>query len=297
MSPYILIIGCALIFTGQTISFKLFSAGYRRGHASHFLNNIFFLGLVVLICGAINGFSAPENPDTYIYATMFGVFWILSILFLVQAMAMGPTGMVMLFFSFGIIIPVIADLVILGTLIKIFQIVGIVLLFVSFYLGNKPAAGEKKGISLRFIALCIGAFLFNGSVMATAKLHQGAMPGVDVQVFVLLGFTVGTIASAILFVYFHLKESKTEKLSYMYMFKAPMYYVSAIGSGVSTAFGNILMLAAASLVPAAIQFPLMNGGTSIITAFLSIFLFKEKFTKKTAIVFIVGIAALIIINL
>jgi drug/metabolite transporter (DMT)-like permease len=205
--------------------------------------------------------------------------------------------LVLLFFSFGIIVPIIVDLTILGTLINIYQIVGIALLFISFYLGNRPDSGEKKGISLKFIVFCIIGFLFNGSVMATAKLHQGAMPGIDVQVFVTFGFTVSVITSAILFVFFHIKESKKEKISYSYMFKAPKYYVSVFGSAVTTAFGNILMLVIAGLVPAAIQFPLMNGGTCLITAILSIFFFKEKFTKKTAIVFIVGIAALAIINL
>jgi drug/metabolite transporter (DMT)-like permease len=253
--------------------------------------------MVTLICAAINGPARAENPETYIYAVFFGVFWVIAILFLVLNMSMGPTGLVLLFFSFGIIIPIIVDLTILRSVINIFQIVGIALLFISFYLGNRPDPGEKKGISLKFIVFCIIGFVFNGSVMATAKLHQGVMPGVDVEVFLTFGFAISVLTSLILFVFFHIKESKNERISYTYMFKSPKYYLSAFGSAVTTAIGNILMLVIAGQVPAAIQFPLMNGGTSLLTAVLSIFIFKEKFTKKTAIVFIVGIAALAIINL
>jgi len=139
--------------------------------------------------------------------------------------------------------------------------------------------------------------ILNGAVMAIAKLHQGVMPGTDVHIFAVFSFSVGTLTSAVLFIIFHIRQARKEKVSYGYMLKTPKYYVSAIGSGVTTAFGNILMLTIAGLVPAAVQFPLMNGGTSLITAVLSVFIFKEKFTKKTAIVFVFGIAALVIINL
>jgi drug/metabolite transporter (DMT)-like permease len=297
MNPYFLIITCAFVFAGQAIFFKMFSARYRRGFASHFLNNILFLGLVAIIAGCVNGWAGAGNPQTYIYTTFFGVFLTLAFLFFVLAMGMGPTGLVTLFFSFGIVLPIIADLTLLGTLINVFQIIGLALLFISFYIGNRPSGGEKKNISLRFIAVCICSLVFNGLAMATAKLHQGALPGVDVHAFVLYSFITGTLLSVLLFIFFHIRESKKEKLSYMYMFKSPGYYLSFLGSGTTTAVGNIFMITAASLVPAAIQFPLMNGGTAIITAILSIFIYKEKLTKKMALVFVIGIAALTIINL
>ena len=299
MNPYLLIILCIFIFAGQAIFFKMFSAGYRKGFASQFLNNIFFIGLVVLILIAVVGLPVAENPATYIYSLVFGVVWVVAILFFTLGMSMGPTGMVMLFFNFGIIIPIIADLTILGTQARLFQIVGLVLLFVSFYIGNRPLDGEKKNISFRFIAVCITSLVFNGLIMATAKLHQGAMPGIDVEAFVIYGFIVSVIVSVICFVFCHIKQSRKEKekISYLYMFKSPKYYLSVVGSSTTTALGNIWMLVIASQVPAAIQFPLMNGGASIVTAILSIMLFKEKFTKRMAVVFIIGIAALIVVNL
>ena len=297
MNPYFLIISCAFLFAGQAVFFKIFSSGYFRGLNTYFLNNIFFLGTVVIVCALVNGPAGAVNPETYIYAAIFGVLFVFTILFFITAMTMGPTGLVTLFFSFGIIIPIIVDLTYLGTLINIFQIVGLVLLFTSFYIGNRPAREEKKGISVRFITVCIASMILNGAVMAIAKLHQGVMPGTDVHIFAVFSFSVGTLTSAVLFIIFHIRQARKEKVSYGYMLKTPKYYVSAIGSGVTTAFGNILMLTIAGLVPAAVQFPLMNGGTSLITAVLSVFIFKEKFTKKTAIVFVFGIAALVIINL
>jgi drug/metabolite transporter (DMT)-like permease len=297
MNPYYLIAICALIFTGQTIFFKIFSAGYRRGHSTHFLNNIVFIGIVVLFYITIYGFKGAVNPETYIYTIFYGIFFVMAMFFLVLAMQMGPTGLVFLFFTFGIIIPIIADLTLLGTLINIFQIAGLVLLFISFYIGNRPDKSENKRISLRFIVICISSLVMNGGIMATAKLHQGAMPGVDIDAFVLYGFIVCLLLSVGLFLFFYIRESKKEKLSYVYMFKSPKYYLSAFGSGITTALGNILMVTLAGLVPAAIQFPLLYGGTTILTTILSIFIFKEKLTKKMVVVIIIGIAALAIINL
>jgi len=297
MNPYFIIIMAAVVLAVQAIFFKVFSLEYRRGLASHFLNNIFFIGVVVLVLLAINGFLVPVNPATYIYAAVFGVLWVSAMIFYVRAMGLGPTGLVTLFFSFGIIIPIITDVAALGAVLTVFQVVGLVLLLVSFYIGNRPLGDEKKSISPKFIAACIGSFLFNGLIMADVKLHQGAMPGIDVQAFVLYGFAAAVAVSIILFIIFHIKQSRSEKMSYGYMFKSPKYYVTVAGSGVTTAVGNLLMLYAASLVPAATQFPIMNGVTSITSAILSIFIFKEKLTKRMAIVFIVGIAALVIINI
>jgi drug/metabolite transporter (DMT)-like permease len=255
------------------------------------------MGVVVLICAAISGVHRAENPETYIYSSIFGVVFVIAIFFFMQAMTMGPTGLVTLFFSFGIIMPIIADLTVLGTQIRLSQIVGLVLLFLSFYIGNRPAKGEEKGISRRFIVVCIFSFVINGMIMTTAKLHQGTMPGVDTQSFVLYGFSAAVLISLICFIFFNIRESKKEKPSYGYMFSSPKYYLSVAGSGGTTAIGNLLMLIVAGQVPAAIQFPVMTGGCSIITAILSIYIFKEGLTKKTALVFIIGITALIIINL
>ena len=285
---------------GQAIFFKIFSTEYRRGFASHFLNNILFLSVVVLIFLAMNGVSLAENPETYIYSSIFGVVWVITMFFYIKAMGMGPTGLVTLFFSFGIILPIIVDMTVLNTMINVFQIIGLVLLFLSFYIGNRPLGEEKKSISPQFLATCVVSFVFNGLIMSTVKLHQGAMPGTDVQAFVFYGFTVAVIFSALCFAIFHikqLKQSKNEKISYGYMFKSPKYYISVVGGGATTAIGNLMMLLIASQVPAAIQFPLMNGGSSIVAAILSIFFFKERFSKRMALVFVVCIAALVIINL
>jgi drug/metabolite transporter (DMT)-like permease len=297
MNPYLLIAVCAFIFAGQAVFFKMFAVGYRRGLASHFLNNIFFLSVVVFIFVITNGLHLAENPDTYIYASIFGVVWVMAMVFYIKAMSMGPTGLVALFFAFGIVIPIIVDLTVLGTLVTIFQIVGLALLFVSFYIGNKPPKGEMKSISPQFIITCIISFLINGLIMATVKLHQGAMPGIDVEVFVLYGFAVSVLTSVCCFILFHTRESRQEKISYGYMFKSPKYYLSVAGGGATTAFGNILMVFIAGQVPAAIQFPLMNGGTSIIAAIISIFVFQEKLSKRMAAVFAIGIAAMAIINI
>ena len=297
MNPYIIIVASSVILAGQAIFFKMFSLEYRRGLASHFLNNIVFIGIVVLVLLAINGPMTAVNPATYLYASLFGVLWVITMFFYIKAMGMGPTGLVTLFFSFGIIIPIITDLAVLGTLINIFQIIGLALLLVSFYIGNRPLGDDRKNISPQFILICMVSFLLNGVIMSLVKLHQGAMPGTDVQAFVLYGFSASVAASVVCFLFFHIKESKAEKPSYGYMFTSPKYYLSAVGGGATTAVGNLLMLMAASLVPAAIQFPIMSGGTSIVSAILSIFIFKEKLTKKMALVLLIGIAALGIINL
>ena len=330
MNQYFLIIICAIVLAWQAIFFKMFSTEYRRGFASHFLNNVFFLGIVVLFLLAINGFSLAENPETYIYSSVFGVVWVITMFFYIKAMGMGPTGLVTLFFSFGIVLPIIVDMTVLNTMITVFQVVGLALLFLSFYIGNRPLGDEKKNISPQFIATCTASFVFNGLIMATVKLHQGAMPGTDTRVFVLYGFTVAVLVSAICFAFFHIKQLRqagqsgqsvqsvqagqsgqpvqagqsgqpgqpeNEKVSYLYMFKSPRYYITVAGGSVTTAIGNMMMLLIASQVPAAIQFPLMNGGSSLVAAILSIFIFKERLSKRMALVFIVGIAALAIINL
>ena len=298
MNPYVLIIICAFTLAGQAICFKIFSSEYRRGPASHFLHNIFFLSLVVIVLILIEGGLRPaENPATYIYSLLFGIFWVISIMFFTLGMGMGPTGIVTLFFTFGLIVPIIVDLTVLGTPIRLFQVVGLILLLLSFYLGNRPLAGEDKTMSIRFIIVCVLSFVFNGLIMATAKLHQGTMPGIDVDAFLIYGFILTVLISLVCFVFFHIKQTRKEKISYSYMFKSPKYYIVVAGSSLTTALGNLLMVIIAGLVPAAIQFPLVSGGTTIITAVLSILLFQEKLTKRMAIVFIIGIAALAIINL
>ena len=272
--PYLLILVSIVIFTFQTISFKEFNKKYMKNLGSYFLFNFCYFTISVLMLFMLGGFNSLQ-PYTLWLGISFGILFVGTILVYMKAMEIGPLSYTTLFFAFGLLVPIVFGLFFWDESISLWQFIGLLLLLVTFYLGNDSSGNEEQKWSGKWLTFCVLAFISNGTLMVMSKGHQILLPEKELNEFLIIGFGTSAIFSLILFIwkYFWGKEGIKH-------FKSlPLGGVIVI-AGVSTAIGNWLVLYLATKIPSVVQFPSVNGGIVLLSTLVSSVLYKEKLSKK-----------------
>lgn len=284
---YLAILIAVLLFGGQTVSFKLFNQNYMKNLASYFLFNFLYFGIVVLIFLLPNGVPKVIDQYTLIFGVSFGVLFVFTIFCYMKAMETGPMSYSSLFFSFALLVPIVFGAFLWNEKISMTQLFGLALLLVTFYMCSGSSGNKHQGISLKWIVFCAFAFLGNGILMTLTKEHQIVLPGQQVVEFLVMGFGTAALLSFVLFIFSYLRKQRVAHLR-----KLPFVFI-VLGAGITTAFGNQLVLYLNSRVPGIIQFPLTNGGIVILSAIASSLFFGENLSTKGKTGLGIGIASLI----
>lgn len=286
---YLAIFVTILLLATQTICFKMFNRTYMKNLASYFIFNFLYFSLVVLIFIIIGGIPTYLDTYTLVFGISFGMLFVFTIFSYMKAMETGPLSYSSLFFSFGLIVPVIFGTFIWHERISIIQVFSLVLLLATFYLCAGASENTKSGLNLRWIMFCFIAFVGNGVLMTLAKEHQILLPGKQVGEFLIVSFGTAALLSLILFLCSYLR-----KQSISHLLRMPFAFV-VLGAGVTTAFGNQLALYLNSHVPSILQFPTVNGGIVIFSTVASSLIFGERLTRKGKLGLGLGIAALVLL--
>lgn len=136
----------------------------------------------------------------------------------------------------------------------------------------------------------MGTMLTNGLTMLMQQMFAHYVPDGDVSAFSLFSF--GIVGIALLLLSFPLSRKQNEETPPLSK-KLLMY-----GAILSIAVFIINQLATIStvLVPPAVLFAFINGGSTIIAAVVAAVCYKEKLTVRSVTGVLVGVAALVIIK-
>jgi drug/metabolite transporter (DMT)-like permease len=265
---------------------------HMKNIASYFLFNFIYFSMVVLIVLILGGFKGLK-PHTLWFGMSFGALFVGTILCYMKAMETGPLSYSALFFSFGLVVPILYGLFFWNETISTLQLVGLLLLLITFYIGNESTGedGEKKWGG-KWLVFCILAFLGNGALMVISKGHQIIMQGQDLIEFLIISFGTAAFISLLLFLWNYLRHRQDIK-----HFKSKSLAWVIMVAGVSTAIGNWLALILTTRIPSVVQYPSINGGTVFLSTIASSVIYKEKLGRKAIIGLVVGLIALILLSL
>lgn len=286
---YLVIIVATLIFALQTVGFKVFNRTYMKNLSNYFIFNFLYFAVVILIFLLIGGIPTYFDPYTLGLGITFGVLFILSIFCYMKAMETGSMAYSSLFFSFGLIVPIIFGACFWQERISIIQLLSLGLLFVTFYLCSGASGNTKLRLNSKWVIYCFIAFIGNGALMTLAKEHQILLPGKQVSEFLIVSFGTAALLSLVLFLCFYLKKQPSSHL------RRRSFAIVVLVTGVTTAFGNLLTLYLNSRVPSVLQFPTVNGGVVILSTVISSLFFGERLTWKGKAGLGIGIVSLVLL--
>ncbi|MGN0180202.1 MAG: hypothetical protein ACI4DY_12340 [Monoglobaceae bacterium] len=245
------------------------------------------LGLLLILI-AHNGFS--YNLTTFLISAFSGLMIAASTGFSLAAMKSGTVALTSLFSTAGILVPCIAGIFLFGQPMSRGQWGGIALFFVAAYLLIESSAKMRSGFSFKTLILLIGTMLANGFTMLAQQMFTFCVPDGDVSMFSFLSFGIVGVLMFILSCIPAKGESKIQ-----YHLSSKLLVLGAV-SAVAVFIINQLATMSTALVPPAILFAFINGGSTIIAAIVAAICFHEKLTMRSVMGITIGVIALIIIK-
>jgi len=296
MEIYMEVIYIILIIIGvtaQNVSKKAYNL--RGGAGAGFT---FSAGSVLCACLFFiisGGFKFDFNPAILPYALGFALFYGMAVIFSFFAIKYGSLSLTSLITSYSLIVPAFYGILFLNEPVSILLYLGLAALMISLFLVNyKPnkkdesRKKEKGRVDPRWFLFVALAFVGNGACSTVLTVHQKTFNGqykseLMICALVMVFLTMATMA---LFT-----ERKTAPAAIK-----KGYWLMAITGGFN-GLVNLLVMICSLTMSASVMYPLISAGGIIGTALVSILFYKEKLTKMQYVGFVLGILAIVLLNI
>ncbi|MBE5752054.1 MAG: hypothetical protein E7357_06535 [Clostridiales bacterium] len=283
--PVLLIISMSACLGGNIIQ-KYYASKSANGFMPVFLCNAIsgIVSALVLLCWG--GFGSV-SVFTLLLGALFGLVVCVQGVATLLALRIGPMSFTTVIVSFSTVLTALSGALFWDEVLKPLQIVGIVLMAVSFVFAVEKESDEKSG-SWKWLLLCLLAFVCSGGVGLMQKIHQTSAHKAELNAFLITSSAVSAVFSACALALMKRKEKtpllpKNEKGSVAWVLLALIVAAGALGS-----VNHKLNLHLSGVMDSAVFFPIVNGGGLVLATITALIVFREKLTKKQWCGVIVG---------
>ena len=252
----------------------------------------FFTGMIA-VCAML--FFVAFNRDFYYapallgYSAGFALSYAAATIGAVLAMAHGSLAKSALIISCSLLIPGMYGILVLEEPTSATLWIGTPLLILALFLINyeKSAFAEKS--SLKWCIFVFLAFLGNGmcSVVQKAKQKYTAEGNNLFMIVALAMVAIIMLAAAFL-----IKEERIRIKKTIHHGVLP-----ALICGVANGLTNLLVIYLNPRIPASTLFPVISGGNVTLSFLYSVLVLREKFSPRQTVGFLLGVIAIILLNL
>ena len=227
------------------------------------------------------------NPWVLLYSLFFAIAYSVSIVGLFLAIKTGPLSLTALITSYSLLIPTFYGLIALKEPIKWTLTVGLILLFASLTLINLKKGGKEKKINGKWIIFILLAFLGNGACSVIQKMQQASFAGEYKSEFMI--FALITVFTSLAAVALFAERSKIKK--------SLSGWIWFIIWGFANGTVNLIVMILTGRMNVSVMFPVISGGEVVLTFIISRFFYKEKLTRIQDAGFVLGVLAVIMLNI
>ena len=226
------------------------------------------------------------------YGIASGAFYCIASFLTFVAFGCGSFVLTNLFLSYSLLFSVCYGLFVLNDPATPLTYIGLALMMVSVFLvrGAKKDDGndEKVKVSFKWIVCVVLSVIGSGMFGVMQKLQQVKFEKSCDNEFMIV--TLG-FSAAVLLIAGIIMNGK----DLLYILRHGGLYASA--AGVSNGATNLLNLVVNAMIPISIAAPTRSGIKIVVSFLISLFIFKEKLTKRQITGVIIGAVALILLNI
>lgn len=273
----------------QGIGFKLYARKCDSTNEA-LMNSFNFLLSFVLV--ALYALFTAETfaASSLLYGIPYGVFFVAMVFFYNKSMSCGKISFANFVLGMAMLIPIVAGALFLGEDISPLQIGGIVLFLIASYFVCFGQGKDDKQMNKKAVLYGVLAFLSSGGMAVYIKVVSGIDSSIDQVQMLASAMLTGFVLMTVLFACQKGFVKIGEYLSYRW------FWLSLLIVVICTAVGNTMYVNLVVLVPGAIFFPIASGLPMLLGAAVSP-LFKEKLSAKTITGIILGVVAIVLLNL
>ena len=289
MIYYVLIVLSVVCFSAQFAFTKLYerSAKQKTVTSLAMLIVMALVGAALFLC--IGKFQIRFSVHSLTWATVMAGLMLPYYIVGIKVLSLGSLAVYSTFMMLGgMLVPFFYGIVFLHESVSTGKILGCVLLtaciVMQAYIQNAQTRSntdrsDGKNKTLLFV-LCLVIFFVNGMTGVVAKAHQLNAAAVDTVSFTALYCLLTALFSALLLCVILLTGQRKEKCAQLKKILGWRTLLTVAAIGLAAYTGNFLSFTATSHIPASVQFPIVSGGTIVLSAIVSAFIFKEKISKK-----------------
>lgn len=239
------------------------------------------LGVSILLAGYVLLSGGGFSLYTVLLGMVFGCVTALGAVCKLKALEKGPMSLTILLITASMVIPAFSGALFWQEGISVWKITGTLVMIFAGYL----AAGRGEGkTSHVWLAYCIGAFLFIGSVGILQKIHQTSLWREQKTAFLLIAFLTAALLCAVL-------SRKPYEKTQHFQLNRKQWLIFGLCS-ICLTLNNVINLHLSGILPSVLFFPIVNGGTTVLSVLTALVLFREKLTKRKLAALCVALAAL-----
>ena len=204
----------------------------------------------------------------------------------------GPMSLTSIITNACVVLPIVVGCVWYDEVMTVAQILGCVLLAVTFLLSGLGGKQKQGKIALRWYPMVLLAFFLNGMGAVLLNIYGRVAGAAQRNSFLTVGYF---LASVLLFAVF-LTCPKQDRPKVTYLLR-PAFLLFVVMSSMGSFIGNGILMSLNTALPASLLYPLVNGGIGVFVATASWVVFRETMTLSRLLTILVGLSAIVVLNL
>ncbi|MBQ8309495.1 MAG: DMT family transporter [Clostridia bacterium] len=276
MWDYILVLSSVALLALGFIIQKIYQKGSKSSNESSIMFSIISACCSIVVLILLNGFSFDITWYSAINSVLRALCGLLYTILGFQIMREGKIAFYMLFLmSGGMLVPAVWGWIFLGEEVKPLHVIGVAVIVASIVLSN---SGTSRPTTKTLLKCCV-VFVLNGFASVFSKLHQvnTAYASVGTTEYAMLGTVASLLMSiallSVLVAKNHTQSELRTHFRWRTLLLVPLY--SAIGT-----VSSLLQLEGARNLPASVLYPMITGGTIVLTGLFALLFFGEKLSRR-----------------
>lgn len=272
MVPYILLILLSVLMFGGGFCLQdqygsMRGSGIKTSMEASCIGAL--AGLVALL--ALNGFSWEYTPFTLLMAVLMALNGIAFTFCSFKALARINLSLFSLFAMLGgMLLPFLQGILFYGENFTVAKLVCVVLI------GAALACTVERGAKKRGRIFYIGIFVLNGMLGVLSKIFTAShLPKTTAAAFSAWGAAVTVVLAGLAWLFCALRERGQEHGRRETGGRLWLSYGISVWNGVLNKVANFLLVLALAHVDASVQYPMVTGGTMLVSTLLSCFSNKK----------------------
>lgn len=261
-------------------------SGFKFGTYEFFKTQaiLFFSGTVILLIPfAVSAESL--SLQTFWYSVIYALLLICAQWGYTAALGKGNTSVCVTLYSLGFVFPTVSGALFWNEKFSLENLFGLLAVILAVIISGKKEKSESENTNEYLIPL-IAAMLSSGGLGIMQKIQQKSAYSEQREIFILSAFIIAGMISVISS-FICRKSKKTHERNFTF---------SPFIAGLCFGCCNLLNTFLAGKLDSAFFFPVQNISVIIMSVASGLIFFHEKLCKKDGLVFLLGCAAIFLLN-
>ena len=279
----------------NSVAIRTYQTRLQRSMADFRLYQTVVALVVALSNLILSGFVLELDRMGLLLSLCYGVDLALTGILTAMCFACGPMSLTSVITNACVLLPIAVGCIWYDEIMTLPQIVGCLLLAATFVLSavTPKKNGRRESIQPRWYLLVFLAFFFNGMGAVLLNIYGRVAAAGQRNSYLAVGYFVSAL---VYLANYWMIRKQTGPVAFKQILR-PILPLLLLMSSMGGFLGNSILMSLNTVMPASLLYPLVNGGIAVIVAIASCVIFREKLTLQRLMTILVGLSAIVALNL